>query len=78
MLVDGVDNKHDPNHKKIYFLRRLPADPMCDGSGKPPEDTWDTRSYASDANSFSAGDDVFDIRSRSKSEGINGVPYDKW
>jgi general secretion pathway protein G len=78
VLVDGVENRRDPNHKKIYFLRRLPADPMCDCGGKPPEDTWETRSYASDADSFSSGDDVFDIRSSSKSEGINGIPYEKW
>ncbi|KVK98982.1 type II secretion system protein [Burkholderia ubonensis] len=79
VLVDGVVNKRDPNQKMIYFLRRLPADPMCgDCAGKAPEDTWQTRGYASDADSFSPGDDVYDIRSTSKREGLNGIPYDKW
>lgn len=79
VLVDGVEDKSDPNSKKIYFLRRLPADPMCEHcDGKPPEDTWATRSYASSPDSFTSGDDVYDIRSTSKKEGIDGIPYDKW
>jgi general secretion pathway protein G len=78
VLVDGVESKRDPNGKKIYFLRRLPADPMFEGTAKSPEDTWETRSYESSADSFSSGDDVYDIRSSSKTEGINGIPYNQW
>jgi general secretion pathway protein G len=78
VLVDGVENKRDSGGKKIYFLRRLPADPMCDCGSKAAEDTWVARSYASSPESFSSGDDVYDIRSSSRKEGINGIPYDKW
>ena len=76
--MDGVESKRDPSGKKIYFLRRLPVDPMFDSTPKSPEDTWETRSYESSADSFSSGSDVYDIRSSSKTEGINGIPYNQW
>ncbi|MGB3433873.1 type II secretion system protein [Achromobacter sp.] len=78
-LVKGVPNKTDPNGGKLYFLRRLPADPMCEHcEGRNPADTWEVRSYDSSAESFASGRDVFDVRSKSHREGINGVPYKEW
>lgn len=78
-LVKGVQNKTDPNGGNIYFLRRLPADPMCEHcEGRAAADTWDTRSYDSSAESFSSGRDVFDVRSKNRREGINGIPYTAW
>ncbi|OQS32210.1 general secretion pathway protein GspG [Chromobacterium haemolyticum] len=78
-LVDGVTDKSDPNGGKLYFLRRLPADPMCEGcAGADPAASWETRSYASSAEAFSSGGDVYDIRSKSLRKGINGVPYQQW
>lgn len=78
-LVDGVPNKSDPNGGKLYFLRRLPADPMCDAcADADPGLSWDTRSYDSSAEAFSSGRDVYDIRSKSLRKGINGIPYQQW
>jgi len=78
-LVKGVQNKTDPNGGMLYFLRRLPADPMCENcENRAAADTWDTRSYDSSADSFSSGRDVFDVRSKSQRRGLNGVPYKDW
>lgn len=78
-LVQGVVDKTSPNGNKIYFLRRIPADPMCiKCEGRPPEETWDTRSYQSSHEDFHAGEDVYDIRSKSTKIGIHGVPYRDW
>ncbi|KAF1029355.1 MAG: Type II secretion system protein G [Burkholderia plantarii] len=40
VLVDGVQDRRDPNGKRIYFLRRIPVDPMCECEGRDPEDMW--------------------------------------
>ncbi|MFC5430818.1 type II secretion system protein [Paraburkholderia denitrificans] len=77
-LVDGVEDKKSANGERLYFLRRIPADPMCDCEGTAPEAMWETRSYASDPDAFSPGADVFDVRSRNRMEGLNGVPYHQW
>ncbi|MCA8113030.1 type II secretion system protein [Burkholderia cepacia] len=77
-LVEGVEDKTSPNGARLYFLRKIPADPMCECDGKAPDEMWETRSYASDPASFSSGEDVFDIRSTNRKEGINGVPYNQW
>ena len=74
-----MTDKTDPNGGKLYFLRRLPADPMCEScEGTDAADTWETRSYDSSAESFSSGRDVFDLRSRSERKGTNGIPYNEW
>ncbi|CAI8695820.1 type II secretion system protein [Burkholderia pyrrocinia] len=77
-LVDGVVDRKNPNGDMIYFLRRLPADPLCECSGKAAADTWETRSYSSSPDAFASGKDVFDIRSKSERKGINGIPYSQW
>jgi general secretion pathway protein G len=78
VLVDGVPDKKAPNGGTLYFLRRIPADPFCDCPGKEAEDMWETRSYDSSPEAFASGDDVFDIRSSSHKEGLNGTPYNEW
>ncbi|WP_414449002.1 prepilin-type N-terminal cleavage/methylation domain-containing protein [Burkholderia sp. 22PA0099] len=77
-LVDGVEDKRSAGGARLVFLRRIPDDPMCDCSGKAADAMWETRSYASDPADFSSGDDVFDVRSASRKEGLNGIPYDQW
>lgn len=76
-LADGVVDQRSPTGQKLYFLRRLPADPMQEDSSRPA-DTWGTRSYASAPDTDATGSDVFDIYSRSGRIGLNGVPYRKW
>lgn len=79
LLVDGVIDQRDPNkRRKIYFLRRLPRDPMAEDAAVAPADTWGLRSYESPPENPQAGKDVFDIHSRSGGVGINGVPYREW
>jgi general secretion pathway protein G len=71
VLVEGAVDKRDPKGKRIYFLRRVPADPV---SGEP----WGLRSYASPPDAPKDGDDVFDVYSKSDANGLNGVPYKEW
>jgi general secretion pathway protein G len=70
-LVEGATDKRKTDGSKIYFLRRVPADPI---SGEE----WGLRSYASPANEPQPGKDVFDIYSRSQDTGLNGIPYREW
>ena len=70
-LVEGALDKRTPKGARIYFLRRIPADPV---SGEE----WGLRSYASPADAPQAGPDVFDVYSRSTQAGLNGVPYRDW
>lgn len=70
-LVDGVPDARSPAGAKLYFLRRVPADPMH-------EDGWGLRSYASPPDAPQPGKDVFDVYSQSERSGLNGVPYRKW
>lgn len=77
VLVVGVEDIKTPKNSKLYFLRRLPRDPMAD-SGLTPEQSWGLRSYASDPEAPGPGADVFDVYSQSPGVGLNGVPYAKW
>jgi general secretion pathway protein G len=77
-LVDGVEDQRSPVKQKLYFLRRLPADPMHGDDAAPAGATWGLRSYASPPTEPSEGDDVFDVHSRSDKVGLGGVPYRLW
>lgn len=70
-LAEGAVDKRDPRGARVYFLRRVPADPV---SGEP----WGLRSYASPADTPQSGEDVFDVHSTSTHAGLNGVPYREW
>jgi general secretion pathway protein G len=78
LLVNGVQDQRDPLHKKIYFLRRLPRDPMNPDMAVSEAASWGLRSYASEPNEPREGNDVYDVYSTSNKTGLNGVPYKKW
>lgn len=79
VLVEGVPDESDPDKKnKIYFLRRIPRDPMFNDPTKLDDETWGKRSYASSYDSPEEGDDVFDVYSLSPGVGLNGINYRNW
>jgi len=78
VLVDGVEDAKDPKKAKIYFLRRIPHNPMDAGHADDPAASWGKRAYASEAADPQEGDDVYDVHVRSDTLGLNGVPYRKW
>ena len=77
-LVDGVTDAKSPQKQKIYFLRRIPRDPMNLDKTLSPEETWGKRSYKSPPDDPKEGEDIFDVYSLSDAIGINGVPYKEW
>lgn len=78
LLVAGAVDLRDPLRGKIYFLRRLPRDPLQADSAGEAEASWGKRSYASDADQPQEGADVYDVYALSGQVGLNGVPYGKW
>ena len=70
-LVEGVPDKTSPSKSRIYFLRRVPKDPLTGGD-------WGLRSYASSAADPSPGADVYDVFTTSEDKGLNGVAYKEW
>jgi general secretion pathway protein G len=66
-----VEVKDKAQGGKLYFLRRIPKDPLTG-------EEWGVRSYASPADSPQAGKDVYDVYSRSDDVGLNRIPYKEW
>jgi general secretion pathway protein G len=85
-LVRGVVDTSRPDAPRLYFLRRLPADPLYPRAvmvgdalqGVPPERTWGLRSYASRPEAPAAGADVFDIYSLNPGYALDGTRYRDW
>ncbi|MBS1136825.1 MAG: N-terminal methylation site [Proteobacteria bacterium] len=79
VLVEGVDDVRSPNKDtKIYFMRRLPRDPMSSDPKLPADETWGKRDYASAPDSPQEGEEVYDVYSLSPLVGLNGIPYKQW
>lgn len=78
-LVDGVNNiaSAQPG-AKIYFLRRIPRDPMNTNTSVPPDQSWGLRSSASSATEPQEGEDVFDVYTLSPANDLTGQPYRDW
>ncbi len=71
-LVAGVRTNTSTT---AYFLRSVPQDPFAAAA---PDGGWALRSYSSPPDHPEAGDDVFDIHSRSTETGLNGIPLARW
>jgi general secretion pathway protein G len=71
-LVEGVEDQKSPKRERIYFLRRIPPDPLT------AEGKWALRSYSSPPDDPREGEDVFDVFTLSSGTGINGRPYRQW
>lgn len=74
-LTEGVADVASPSGQMLYFLRRIPVDPLRAGHA---DAAWGLRSYASPPHDPQPGDDVFDVYSLSGDVGLNGVPYREW
>lgn len=68
-LVKGVDVQG----KKLKFLRRIPIDPMTNGTD------WGLRSMQDDPDSDSWGEqNVFDVYTKSQGTALDGTKYKDW
>ncbi|BAN50721.1 type II secretion system protein [Metapseudomonas resinovorans] len=77
VLVEGVRDLRNIKGERIYFLRRIPRDPLGDARLEP-EESWGLRAYSSPANDPRPGMDVFDVYSLARGDGLDGTPYREW
>jgi general secretion pathway protein G len=76
-LVDGVD-AGDAKGSKRRYLRRVPRDPFADAS-RPTSEQWSVRAYQDDPGALSTGGrDVYDVRSLSNGDALDGTKYKDW
>jgi general secretion pathway protein G len=78
VLVDGIEDIQSEQKVMMFFLRRVPRDPMFPDPTVPAADTWGLRSYKSPPSDPQPGDDVFDVYTLAQGKGLNGVAYRDW
>lgn len=78
VLADGIADQRDPRGAPLRFLRQVPRDPMNRDTALLPADTWGKRSYESSHENPIEGRDVYDVYSRDRRNGLNGIPYRQW
>ncbi len=77
-LYIGVEDQASEKKVELYFLRRIPRDPLFPDGSVSAEETWGLRSYASPPDDPQPGDDVFDVYSLASGKGLSGVAYHDW
>ena len=77
-LTQGVDSPKSASGRRVVFLRRVPRDPFAPDPSLAPSQQWATRSYGSPPDDPQPGPDVYDVASRSRRTGLNGVAYKEW
>jgi general secretion pathway protein G len=71
ILVQGAPRRSGIG--SIPFLRKIPTDPITGNA------EWSLRSISDEPNTNSwGGGSVFDIHSKARGTGMNGVPYKEW
>jgi general secretion pathway protein G len=72
-LVEGVTAANDASGRKLKFLRRIPIDPMTNGT------EWGMRAYQDRADATSwGGGNVFDVYTTSPATGLDRTKYRDW
>lgn len=78
VLVNGETNAQTPQASKLYFLRRIPRDPLAPDTVADAAATWGLRSYDSPPDDPRPGHDVYDVYSKAQGSGLDGRPYRQW
>lgn len=78
VLVDGVEDIQSEKKVMMYFLRRIPRDPLFPDPTVAAADTWGVRSYASPPSDPQPGADVFDVYSMAQGKGLDGIAVREW
>jgi general secretion pathway protein G len=72
-LVEGVPVANDATGRQIKFLRRVPIDPMTNGT------EWGLRAYQDQPDTASwGGQNVFDVYTTSEATALDGTTYRDW
>jgi general secretion pathway protein G len=72
-LVEGVPAANDASGRKLKFLRRIPIDPMTNGT------EWGKRAYQDKPDTTSwGGQNVFDVYTTSGATALDGTKYRDW
>jgi len=72
-LVEGVPIQGDASGAMLKFLRRIPPDPMTNGTD------WGLRSYQDKPDARSWGrQNVFDVYTKSEATALDGTKYRDW
>jgi len=78
VLVNGVAPPGATTGKRITYLRRVPRDPLADPA-RPAAEQWALRGYQDSPDTLIwNGKDVYDIRSRSDKQALDGSNYRDW
>ena len=78
VLVDGVEDIQSEKKVLMFFLRRVPRDPLFPDPTVAAADTWGLRSYKSPPSDPQPGDDVYDVYTLAHGKGLNGIAYRDW
>ena len=78
ILVNGVTPPGAAADKRIRYLRRMPRDPFADQT-LPSVEQWALRGYQDAPDTLIwNGKDVYDVRSRSDKQALDGSYYRDW